>query len=98
MSDEFTRYYPVQVTILHFLVMLVFFNIKILKAVPAIFYCEFNTLQTMLNSAFVVTISFASISIGAHYTVVWSKFFPGLLSRLVEHNYHKGANKKCTVG
>jgi len=73
-SHKLTRNYPVQVSILNALVMLVLFDIKVLEVVPIMFDCELESLQTMQYSAVKVTVSFGRISEWSHTMLVTAEF------------------------
>jgi len=95
--DKLARDDPVKVSVLHPLVVFVLFNIKLVIAIPALFYSELKAFQAVLNCAFVVALTFAGISVGTQQAVIGSECLPSLDCRLAEHHNHVGTHKECAV-
>jgi hypothetical protein len=55
---------PVKVSVLNFFIMLVFFDVEGLKVVPITFDCFLQTLKTVKDCAFIITLTLACIAVG----------------------------------
>ena len=75
-SDKLLWQNPVQIPILHLLIMLVFLHVKRVVVVPAEGDCEVQTLQAVLYCAFVGAGAHGSVSEGDELRVVGFECLP----------------------
>jgi len=95
--DEFAWDDPVYVSILHLFVVLVLFNVELVKDIPAHLYTEFKAFQAMFNCAFVVALTLAGVSIGTQQAVVRTECLPGLACSLAKDHNHIGSDQECAI-
>jgi len=63
--QEPTRNNPVEIAILHFLIVFVFFDVEGVVVVPAVPYREFQPLNTVLHGALVKAFALAGITVAS---------------------------------
>lgn len=79
-SHELARNYPVDVSILDSLVVLVLFNIEGSEVIPLELDGVLEALEALQQSALVQTVTLAGISVRLEQAVVRSKHVPGFFS------------------
>lgn len=85
---------PIQVSILNFLVVLVFLIVKVAEAVPAETDSELEPLQAVEDSALIsARITVASISEGPKLVMVRRESFPDDFGLLLQNHDHEGAHQ-----
>ena len=52
-GHKLARNDPIEITILNFFVVFIFFIVELSKIIPTKFYCKFESLKTVLNRAWV---------------------------------------------
>lgn len=92
-GQEFAWNDPVEVAIFDFLVVLVFLGIEGFEIIPAKADSFLKTFKTMEDSAIVVTLTLASISVCSNIWVISSELIVSLLCVHLEDNNHKGAHQ-----
>ncbi len=70
---KLARNNPIQVTVLHPLIVFIFLDVECLVIVPPTLYCEFKSLEAVLHCAIVIALALASIAIASEYTMVRSQ-------------------------
>ena len=88
---------PVEVAILDFLVVLVFFRIKCLEIIPSKTKTFLESFQAVEDCAFVEAIAFAGISKGLEVWMVDLKLFVSLFCVHLEDDDHEGAHEEACV-
>lgn len=84
---------PVEVTVLHLLVVLVFARIKRLEVVPSKVDCGLEALQTVKDCALVVAVTTAGVSERLQVWLVTLELTESLMSVHLEDDDHEGAHK-----
>jgi hypothetical protein len=72
--------------------MFVLFNIKVVVIIPAIFYCKFESLDAVLNSALVKAFTLTCVTVRPEETGVRLQLGHSFLSSLLEDDNHEGSN------
>lgn len=96
-SNEFARDDPVEVTLVHAFVLLVFLDIEGAEVVPAMLQSELQSAKTVQDRALVVTGSFACISVGSEYFVEGSELVVSCLCIHFEHYHHESAHQERCI-
>ena len=94
---ELARDDPIEVTILNFLVVLIFFSIECLEIIPSKTKCFLESLKTMKHCAFVKAVTLASIS---ETFETWLVEFELSISNFCVHfeDYnHEGTHEKASI-
>ena len=88
---------PVEVTVLDLFVVLVLLHVERLEVVPAVFDGFLQTLQAVQDSALVVTLALASISVRLKKLVVVFELSKCLLSVNFQDNNHECAHQEAGI-
>jgi len=96
--DELAGDDPVQVPVLHLLVVLILFDVEFVKHIPALLDCELKAFKAVFNCTFVVALALAGVSVGTQEGVVGTERLPGLACGLAEDHNHIGSHQESAVG
>ena len=77
--------------------MLVLFDVEFLAIIPAFFNCKFKSFETVLDTAFIITLSFACISVTSKKTVVWTNQVPRFFGTLTQNDDHVSSDEESTI-
>ena len=86
---EFSWNNPINVTILHSLIVFIFFNIECTEVVPFILDCILQALKTLQQSALIQAVSFTGITVRLEKGMIWPEHVLCFLSRALQNNYHE---------
>ena len=88
---------PVEITILNFLVVLIFFSIVILEIIPSKTKCFLESLKTMKNCTFVKAVTLASISETFEIWLVEFELSKGNFCVHFEDYHHESAHEEASI-
>ena len=98
-GDELVRDDPIEVTVLHSLVVLVLLVVELLEVVPAEFDCKFEPLEAMIDGAGVAALlGVRGVSERAELIVVGLEQLPDHCCRNLQHYDHEGTHEKGGIG
>ena len=95
--SELARYDPVDIAIVHSLIVLVFLHIESLEVVPVVFQAMLKSLEAVEDAAIVVAISFGGITEGQEPLMVGSESIIGFLRGRFENYEHEGTHQEGCI-
>ena len=96
-TDEFVGNSPVQIAVFHLLVVLVLNNIEFVIIVPTQLDSEVETIQTVVDGAFVSTSAHGCVSEWSEFVVIWLEHFPGFLGTSLKYDDHKSSHEESCI-
>ena len=77
--------------------MLIFDNVESFIIIPSKFDAEVQPIKTMLYGTFVRASSHCSVSERSEFVVVWSEYFPRLVSGSLQDDDHERTHQESRV-
>ena len=96
-GDKLSWNDPIQVSIFHFLKVLIFLNIELSIVIPSESYSKLETLEAVQVCTTISTVAHCRVTVRNEFVVVRAESLPGIVGRLVEDNNHEGAHKESSV-
>lgn len=90
--DELARDRPVQVAVLHLLVVLVLLRIECSKVVPPVHHRQLQALEAVEHRAVVVALPVGGVPEGFYFLVVRLEGVPRVLGAHFQNHHHEGAH------
>ncbi len=97
-SEELAGNNPVEVAMLHLLIVFVLLEVEVLVVVPAQLHAVLKALQAVVNGAFVCANTHCGVSVGFEAVFVWLEEFPGFSGCLSQYDHHKGSHEEGSIG
>ena len=91
--NELARQHPVEVPILHFLVIFILFVVELPKVVPAETHTDFEALQAVEDGAAVGAVAVAGVAKRPETSLIRSEGLPSDLGRLAQNHNHESAHQ-----
>ena len=97
-SEELARNDPVEVTILDLLVVLILFDIELGEVVPLLLERKLETLQTVLHSALIETLTLACVTVAAEEWRIRSQQLHNLIGIFFKNDEHECSHEEGRIG
>jgi hypothetical protein len=97
-SHKFIRDDPIEIAIVHSLIVLIFLDIECLEVVPIVFDSLLETLQAVKDRAFIVAFSLRGISEWLEHALILLELIESFLSTHLQDDYHKGSHQEGSIG
>lgn len=88
---------PVEVSVLHLLIVLVLLHVESLEVVPPEFDAILHALQAVVKRALVEAVSLGGVSVRLEETVVWLELLPHLVGSHLEDDDHECTHQERSI-